>query len=277
MTICVAIKVRDCLVFAADSATSLVETASDGSSRVANIWNHGTKVFNLHKGLPIAAMTAGLAHFGPVSVSNLAKDLRQQLTGNQTALDPDAYTVEAVATKADDFFFQSYGQQQSPPANPHVFEVWIGGFGSADTHGEIWKLTIRDGVRENLQQLVRAEDDDTVLWGGQKRAIARLILGIDPDARSLLVTRGIDGGEIDVVAKQMLTPLVHPAMPVQDAIDLADFLVDVTKRYLAFLPGANVVGGDTDIATVTRHEGFKWIRRKHYYPEHLNRMETDHV
>ena len=66
-------------------------------------------------------------------------------------------------------------------------------------------------------------------------------------------------------------------MPVQDAIDLADFLVDMTTKYFAFLPGADIVAGDTDIATVTKHEGFKWIRRKHYYPAHLNRRTTDHA
>jgi hypothetical protein len=66
-------------------------------------------------------------------------------------------------------------------------------------------------------------------------------------------------------------------MPVQDAINLADFLVDVTKRYFAFLPGADIVGGETDIATVTKYEGFKWIRRKHYYPASLNPMETGHA
>lgn len=61
------------------------------------------------------------------------------------------------------------------------------------------------------------------------------------------------------------------AMPVQDAIDLADFLVDVTKGWIRFLPGLEVVGGDTDICTVTKHEGFKWVRRKHFYPAELNR------
>ena len=66
-------------------------------------------------------------------------------------------------------------------------------------------------------------------------------------------------------------------MPVQDVIDLADFLVETTKRYFAFLPGSNIVGGNTDIAIVTKHEGFKWIKRKHYYSEHLNRRNTDHV
>jgi hypothetical protein len=62
-------------------------------------------------------------------------------------------------------------------------------------------------------------------------------------------------------------------MPVQDAIDLADFLVDVTKRFVRFLPGADMVGGDADIAVVTRHEGFKWARRKHFFNATLNPTE----
>ena len=73
------------------------------------------------------------------------------------------------------------------------------------------------------------------------------------------------------------TPLVNESMSVQDAINLAEYLVDMTKKYYAFLPEADIVAGDTDIATVTKHEGFKWIRRKHYYSPHLNRRETDHV
>ncbi|MCY4461698.1 MAG: hypothetical protein OXC26_15090 [Albidovulum sp.] len=48
-------------------------------------------------------------------------------------------------------------------------------------------------------------------------------------------------------------------------------------KYFAFLLGADIVAGDTDIATDTKHEGFKWIRRKHYYSEYLNRRKTDHA
>jgi len=66
-------------------------------------------------------------------------------------------------------------------------------------------------------------------------------------------------------------------MPVQDAIDLAQFLVTTTINFTKFLPGANTVGGAVDIATVTRHEGFKWIKRKLYYSAELNPLETDHV
>ena len=99
--------------------------------------------------------------------------------------------------------------------------------------------------------------------------------------KSVLTEQGMSEDEaqslIENLQQRTTTPLVHASMPVQDAINLADFLVDLTKRYFSFLPGADIVGGETDIATVTKYEGFKWIKRKHYYPISLNRVETDHV
>ena len=59
-------------------------------------------------------------------------------------------------------------------------------------------------------------------------------------------------------------------MPLQDAIDLAIFLVDVTIRHSQFFPGAQVVGGPIEVAAISRHENFKWIQRKHYYRQELN-------
>ena len=256
---------------------SLTGTGPNGESTVLNIWNHGLKVFNLCEGLPIVSMTAGMAHFGPISVSNMTKDLRQQLSKNEDSLDPNQYTIEDVAEKADDFFFEQYNQIQPPPADPHPFEFWIGGYGSAASHGEIWKIEIRDGNKVGKTQLVKAEDDSFVIWGGQLEPISRLILGISPSVHQHLLNLDISEDAINDIRNQIQTPLVNSAMPVQDAIDLADFLVDTTKRYFAFHYGATVVGGETDIATVTKHEGFKWIRRKHYYPKHLNRRDNDHV
>ena len=279
MTVCVGIKVRDCIVFAADSAMSITGTTPNGEPTVLNIWNHGLKVFNLCKGLPIVAMTAGMANFGPISVSNLTKDLRHEFSkiDGGYSIDTKSYSMEDVVKKAEQFFKHQYDQQQTPIINPPPFHFWIGGYGSTDSHGEIWEISIRGKDNSGIIQHVKAEDDDRVLWGGQLEAISRLILGMSPSVPNLLSGIGLDGNKVDEIKKLVTTPLVHPAMPVQDAIDLADFLVETTKRYSAFLPRANIVGGDTDIATVTKHEGFKWIKRKHYYSEHLNRRNTDHV
>lgn len=107
MTVCVAVKVHDCIVFAADSASSLVETGSHGEALIANVYSHGNKVFNLRKGLPIAGMTCGMGNIGAVSISTLAKDLRLRFcsTDPEWLIDPATYTIEEIAEKARRFFY----------------------------------------------------------------------------------------------------------------------------------------------------------------------------
>jgi hypothetical protein len=74
-----------------------------------------------------------------------------------------------------------------------------------------------------------------------------------------------------LLTTRLQSPLVFAPMPIQDAIDLAQFLVYAAEMYSRFLPGAQIVGGPIEIATITKHEGFKWIRRKHYYDQSLNK------
>ena len=282
MTVCVGIKVQDCIVFAADSAISIVSTSGTGISTVWNIWRHGLKVFNLHKDLPIVAMTAGMGNFGSESISNLAKDLRIKLSrgGNSKPLDVGDYTIEDVVNTAQEYFRSKYEALDPRPID-QVFEFRFGGYGARDARGEIWGISVVDGTVQPPQQIVSPEDKSRVVWNGQGQAISRLLLGFDHNLHSTLAEHGMAEVEVQSLIEKLqeraMTPLVDPSMPVQDAINLADYLVDVTKRYFAFVPGADIVGGDTDIATVTKHEGFKWIKRKHYYPADLNPKETGHV
>lgn len=284
MTVCVSVKVHDCLVFAADSASSLTGVDANGAPRVFNVWEHGNKVFNLYKGLPIAAMTCGMGHMGSASIGNLAKDFRRMITKgvNGNKIDKENYTVSEIASRAKDFFEERYKAiPLPPPPNLSGFEFWIGGYGSDCDNAELWKVQIIKGVMQDPELLADKDNDGHVGWGGQPAPITRLLLGFDSQMRDILVSAGIDQATVDPlleqVQEQLETPLVHAAMPVNDAIYLADFLVDLTKRYFKFLPGADVVGGETDIATVTKHEGFKWIKRKHYYSSAYNLQETDHV
>jgi hypothetical protein len=59
-------------------------------------------------------------------------------------------------------------------------------------------------------------------------------------------------------------------MPIQDAIELAEFLVHTAIMFSRFTPGPQAVGGPIEIAAITKHEGFKWIRRKHYFHSEFN-------
>lgn len=78
------------------------------------------------------------------------------------------------------------------------------------------------------------------------------------------------------MVSRLQAPIVFAPMPIQDAIDLGRFLVHAASMYSRFLPGPQVVGGPIEIAAITKHEQFKWISRKHYYDQSLNR-EPIHV
>lgn len=282
MTICVAVKVHDCLVFAADSATSLIGIGPDAQPTIVNVYAHGNKVFNLVKGQPIVAMTCGAGNIGRSSISSLAKELRRRLseTPEQGGLDPASYSIEEVADRARQFLFEESFLQQSPtPSDVTSLEFWIGGYGADREDAELWKIVIENGQCPAPQEQM-PEQDSFVVWSGQPEALNRLLLGFSGGVIEALAAGGLEqdrlGAVHDLITTYTATPLVSAPMPIGDAIALADFLVDVTKKYVHFRDGADTVGGDTDIATVTRYEGFKWIKRKHFYPKHLN-LETDHV
>lgn len=283
MTICVAVKVHDCIVFAADSASSLMESSlADGRPLIANVYSHGNKVFNLKKGLPIAAMTCGMGNIGPVSISTLAKDLRALFCSEEPnwKIEPTAYTIEEVANRARRFFFEEHYQKlDQPPAGDHEFQFWIAGNGSNETHGEIWRVKIVNGECGEPECLAGQNQFD-ILYDGQPEAINRIVNGYSQFLPQALLDIGLHAENLDAVLTHIeshtIAPLISPAMPVQDAIALADFLVETTKGFVRFLPGADTVGGDTDICVVTKHEGFKWVRRKHYFDHRLNPVEKDY-
>src|ERR1019366_5438271 len=70
--------------------------------------------------------------------------------------------------------------------------------------------------------------------------------------------------------------LIMGAAPIQDAIELARFMVETTKGFIRFaINRPKVVGGATEIVAITKHEGFKWVQRKLFYPQELNPVIGD--
>lgn len=283
MTVCVAVQVNDCIVFAADSATSLIGTDAAGAAQVTNVYNHGKKVFNLHKRLPIVAMTAGMGSLAGSSIEVVAKDFRGLLMGEdpEWRLDELNYSIDDVARKAYRYVYeQQYLQDPNRQLGEFSFELYVGGFETGSRLGEIWKISFVNGNCAGPTQVARPGDSG-IWWSGQPDAINRIVLGYSSAVIDVLADAGVQPAQLEqlvtALRERAIAQLTHPAMPVQDAIQVADFLVSLTIDFTKFLPGANTVGGAIDVATVTRHEGFKWVRRKHYYPCELNPLETDHV
>jgi hypothetical protein len=69
------------------------------------------------------------------------------------------------------------------------------------------------------------------------------------------------------LAPELYELLFLEAMPIHDAVDLARFLVQTTIGFVKFsVSRPKTVGGPIEIATITKHEGFKWIERRHFFP-----------
>ena len=79
------------------------------------------------------------------------------------------------------------------------------------------------------------------MWSGEQAAITKLLNGQPPMA------------------------INHALMPVKDAIDFADFLVDLTIKAQRFEFKPATCGGDIDILVLTKDEAF-WHRHKVYKP-----------
>lgn len=59
-------------------------------------------------------------------------------------------------------------------------------------------------------------------------------------------------------------------MPKPELIELAEALVSITAVERKATSDEGTVGGLIDVAFITKHEGFVWIKRKHYFEKDLN-------
>ena len=73
-----------------------------------------------------------------------------------------------------------------------------------------------------------------------------------------------------MLVNALQAPVAFAPMPIQDAIELAEWLVYTATMFARFIPGPASVGGPIEVAAITKHEGFKWIQRKHYYEQNVN-------
>ena len=272
MTVAISITVNDGVVMAADSATSL----TNNHNQIVNVYNSANKIFNLRKGLPIGAMTWGAGAFGPASIETLAKDFRKLISSdNRFALDDPNYTLETVASEFATFLYEehyrpNYGDigEERPQTG-----LVVAGYSPGAILPERWQIDFGSGSDgPNISQL-SAPGQSGITAHAQPEAVNRFVNGFSIQLPGLLQQAGVESTKVDDICNQIARSgswFTPPAMPIQDTIDLARFLVDMTIEYVRFQPGAQSVGGPVEVAAVTKHEGFKWVQRKHYFSSKLN-------
>jgi hypothetical protein len=240
------------------------------------VYNNANKIANLCKGTPIGCVTFGSGSIGNASISTLLKDFRRKITppSGEIAFDLGNYSMEDVAKKLTVFLKLECEAQPAGSPKP-TLGIFLGGYSSKDSLGETWSVNIKDGQAEEPKRIHKPQDVG-IAWGGEGgEAIQRLVNGYGNRLPAVLKTLMNPPDAADklmgLITPKMQAQLIFAPMPIQDAIDLGEFLVHTAIQFSRFAPGAQTVGGPIEIAAITKHEGFKWIRRKHYYGVKLNR------
>jgi hypothetical protein len=279
MTIVVTAKVTDGIVLAADSAGSFF----GGGPAPIKIYNNANKIFNLRKVWPIGAQVYGGAGIGAASVEALSKDLRARFSNPNDAEYglQESYTIEEVAKKARRFLYEETFQSaySTPPEN-FFMGYRVCGYSANAPRPEVWEFLIQGGSCAD-PSLVQSQEEFGLRWAGENEALDRLILGTSGHIQTFFMNKGFAKTPAEAEAlyldfiKQFGAMLVIPAMPIQDAIEVARFAVETAGKFARYGLRPETIGGPTEIAAITKHEGFKWVARKHYYSVELNR-ETSH-
>jgi hypothetical protein len=286
VTVALYVKVFDGIVLATDSATTLSRKGFLGIGKTDQVYNNADKIFHLHREIPIAAMTWGLGVVGPASISSLSKSFRLGLMGRDPGyadgpIDVTSYTVEDIAQRASRMFRQA--------ANGAGLSKWpselgylVAGISSDRAQAESWLLRFTGKELEPQPELVLSENQYGFRAYAQPEAVNRLFNGYDDRLAEMMFMSAVQeaqkqGQPADVAKAQVEKVLagfhldpVQEGMPLPDAIALARFMVETTEGYARYRIGPDTVGGPVEVASISPHEGFKWISRKHYYSPALN-------
>lgn len=285
MTIAISVKVNDGVVLAADSAATL----SGPNGEVVFVYNNANKVFNLLKGVPIGFISWGAGSIGNAGLETMLKDLRRRFSGldydhPEWKLDRDNYSVADVAARVREFLYdEAYTAAFPAGTTGPGLGCIVAGFSSGQSMAEQYEIDILpDGNCADPYEVCPRDLAPWIVSGGQSEAISRVLYGYAPRLVDVLrdkveLTEDQISQAMQAITESFYQPVITAPMPINDTIELAEFLADLAVRYSHFTPGAATVGGPIEIAAITKHEGFKWVRRKYYYQRDINPGESQDV
>ncbi len=285
MTIAVSVKVGEGLVLAADSTTSFFS-----GDVLAQSYHHARKVLQLGD-YPIGLLTYGLGQLAGRNLESLIAEFEQR---DLAEFDPKNYTVRDIANTLHRFIAAKYDEAfpplvrlplegeagapdgadappDAPPPDPEpdrrmALGIVMGGYSAGEFFPDEFGMVVPYAPpTEVWPDIGERREQYGIRWWGQTRPIERLYLGCDTDAVNWFVENGVSEEDAwqyySQLRDRLIWPIIYEGMPLQDAVDLAVYLVNVTIGHSRFAVGPPVCGGKIDVATITAR-GFRWVSQK---------------
>jgi hypothetical protein len=270
MSVCVLVKVGEGLVLAADSASSIAGApilpgGQPGPQGIIKLFFNATKIFQIGK-LPLGILTWGAGSFQARNIASLVHEFEN--TKDISKLKKEDLIVQDVAdelfkfmSKKSDEFFKDIPIPGRPKAG-----LILCGYSKDKFFPEEYIMTIPDLEPKRVRPDKGDKPDFGANWFGMIDAMHRFHHGYDNRLFDILKSNGISEADIEKIKNQIAREIeyqvIFNAMPLGDAIDYAKFAVEMTIARFRFAIGAELCGGDVDVATITKKDGFEWIQKK---------------
>jgi hypothetical protein len=231
-----------------------------------NCYENATKLLPLRGHQNLGIVTYGQGSIGqdrPRMAHGFLPEFEAHLEENANG---GPLAVEAAARELGAFFVQQLQEAGMPEeADPMIFQV--AGFDDGEPYGRVFEVSVPNAL-EPLEQI---PDDFGVMWGGQTYLLERLMSGLAPRAIPLAMDElDLDEDQAESLAHrlhgELQLPIPYQFLPLQDAVDLATFLLDMTATVMTWTTGVQGVGGDVDVATITTTDGFQSVQQKRIRP-----------
>jgi len=265
VSVVIVVKVSDGLVLAADSASTLFgrfETPEGVQEGIIKTYYNARKLFQIGD-FPIGALTWGQAFIGARTIESLVRewehDRHWQSRADRTV--SVAECAQGLLERLVQIHADEYGnlpEEQRPKLG-----VIVAGYSEREFFPELWRFIVPlDKEIRNLRPDVDGKPTFGANWYGATDSIVRLHWGRDDAVAGIVSEKfGISSEAVNEALKPLQYKVPFAQMPLQDAIEYANYMLNVVIGRYRFVVGPEICGGEIDIAAITQRE-FNWIRRK---------------
>lgn len=275
MSVVIVVKVSEGLVLAADSAATLSGIIEDPQGNktegILQTFYNSKKLLQVGENFPIGVLTWGQAFIGPRTIESLVREWEYDKHWQSIKIYKDnkkksaKYKVKEYAQGLLDYFLKLHSDEYRdiPYDSRPGMGMVVAGYTEGEFFPEIWRFVVpQDSEVHNQRPDIDGKPNFGASWFGIKEPIVRLHFGRDERVINIISEKyGINQDEL----RQSLSPLQYlipfAQMPLQDAIEYANYILNVVIGRFRFVIGPNLCGGEIDIAAITQRD-FTWIKRK---------------
>lgn len=274
MSVVIVVKVSEGLVLAADSAATLTGrvTGPDGviGEGVLQTFYNAKKLLQIGNDLPIGVLTWGQAFIGPRTVESLIREWEynnswQSLDTFREVHPNEEYSVENCARQLMEHLANAHQEEfgNRPKEQQPGLGIVVAGYSEKSFFPEIWRFVVPfDDDVSNQRPDQNGKPNFGASWFGITEPIIRLHFGRDEGAVKILSEKfNVSTEEILKALRPLEYQVPFAQMPLQDAIEYANYMLNVVIGRFRFVAGPELCGGQIDIAAITQRE-FTWISRK---------------